>query len=321
MSSKRKLQEPFLSTSSEAPVTKRGKHLDTKNDGEKKKQPSPVAYHALRISANDADNTKEAFLKQQSEFKAWLSINFDQWVFQCELGEGKDGKPGRYHFQCSAHSKRKRRSGEVLKRMLAAFPGRSCWCAPEADFAYSNYCIKKETHVDGPWADRPMPVAYRGNDIETKLTPWQQSVADIISTPPDKRTVNWVYDVNGSAGKTSLGKYLEFHQLALVLTYGKADNLINTVYTMPTMRCYMFDLTRCKPTDMSGNDLYSSIENIKNGSILNMKYTCGKKLFDPPHIWCFSNQLPQFAALSKDRWKIWTIEGGVHGILTPHKGS
>jgi len=47
-------------------------------------------------------------------------------------------------------------------------------------------------------------------------------------------------------------------------------------------------------------DMYSAIEEVKTGYIVNTKYETGVKLFDRPHVIVFSNYLPDGARLSSD---------------------
>ena len=46
------------------------------------------------------------------------------------------------------------------------------------------------------------------------------------------------------------------------------------------------------------------MECFKNGYVLDTKYEGQKKRFVPPHIFVFSNSLPDISKLSKDRWNI-----------------
>jgi hypothetical protein len=54
-------------------------------------------------------------------------------------------------------------------------------------------------------------------------------------------------------------------------------------------------------------DFYSGIEVIKNGVAYDKRYTAKKIRFGRPNIFVFTNTLPELSLMSKDRWKIWTI--------------
>ena len=72
----------------------------------------------------------------------------------------------------------------------------------------------------------------------------------------------------------------------------------------PPRSCYIFDLTRAKPDDNSFSDLFNTIEQIKNGRIVNHKYQVKKRMQLPALVIVFSNQMPApevLSLLSKDR--------------------
>ena len=49
---------------------------------------------------------------------------------------------------------------------------------------------------------------------------------------------------------------------------------------------------------------YEIIEEIKNGHFYNTKYVPEARVFDNPHVVCFSNSYPDKTKLSADRWDI-----------------
>lgn len=51
-------------------------------------------------------------------------------------------------------------------------------------------------------------------------------------------------------------------------------------------------------------EFYAGIEIIKNGVAYDKRYTAKKIRFDRPNIFVFTNMLPVFELLSKDRWCI-----------------
>jgi len=52
---------------------------------------------------------------------------------------------------------------------------------------------------------------------------------------------------------------------------------------------------------------YSAIESIKDGLATSAKYESTQLVFNSPHVFIFSNDLPQVHKLTLDRWKIFTI--------------
>ena len=55
-------------------------------------------------------------------------------------------------------------------------------------------------------------------------------------------------------------------------------------------------------------DFYAGIEVIKNGVAYDKRYTAKKTRFDRPRIFVFTNTLPVFELLSKDRWQVWEVK-------------
>lgn len=70
---------------------------------------------------------------------------------------------------------------------------------------------------------------------------------------------------------------------------------------MNVCNCIIFDI----PRNHGGNISYDTLECIKNGMVCNTKYETGVKLFNPPHVIVFANELPSDTEkLSADRWII-----------------
>lgn len=174
--------------------------------------------------------------------------------------------------------------------------------------ALKKYALKPHTRVRGPWADKPLPKEYTGKDLPTTLYPWQQEILDRCLEEPDDRTINYIIDPVGNTGKSKFVKYMGFHHGALFLPWGRAGDLLNYITENKDAGIFMFDLSRTKPADWARDDISTCMEYLKNGQIVNLKYkTCGVN-FDPPHVWVFSNQPPNFESMSRDRWRLWTID-------------
>jgi hypothetical protein len=55
------------------------------------------------------------------------------------------------------------------------------------------------------------------------------------------------------------------------------------------------------------NGIYTAIEQIKKGKLYDLCYHYKEYWIHAPQIWVLSNILPKLDMLSKDRWKVWTI--------------
>lgn len=133
---------------------------------------------------------------------------------------------------------------------------------------------------------------------------FQQKILDLVLTDKiEERKINWIYDPKGNSGKSFLGRYLKLYKDAYIITGGKsADIYRHYDYN----KIVVYDLPR---DYMSENiSLYSTMECFKNGYLLDTKFEGGQKIFKPPQIIVFSNNLPDTTKLSKDRWNIIYLE-------------
>lgn len=218
------------------------------------------------------------------------------------------GSRENHHYQGYGHLREKQRPKALAIKANEEFRGiRIAPCSTGGVEALKKYAMKKETRVRGPWADK---MIYMGQDLPTKLHAWQEQLKAILMTKPDNRTIHWIYDPVGNSGKTMFTKYMQFHHGMLTVSYGDAKNLVNLVYKNPHLQAYMFDLTRAKPAEFGRSDIYSTMESIKNGYMVNQKYETGTLMMMPPHVVVFSNQEPEYELLSQDRWKVWKFGPG-----------
>jgi len=158
------------------------------------------------------------------------------------------------------------------------------------------YCSKDSNIVIS--IGRPKPIK-----LITNLYPWQLEILEIMKTEPDDRTIHWYWEKTGSFGKTQFVKYCVVKHKVLMCNGGKHSDIMNLVFNqdMNETECVMFDI----PRPHEGNISYSALECIKNGMVCNTKYETGVKIFNSPHIFCFSNFPPDDTSkLSGDRWKI-----------------
>jgi len=164
--------------------------------------------------------------------------------------------------------------------------------------------MKEATRVAGPWSDQKV---YLGQDLPGTLWDWQEDVKNRCMVEADDRTINYIIDFKGNNGKSKFCKYMCYHHNSLMLPWGKTGDILNLVVKKGAKPIYLFDLSRAKPQDWARDDISAAMEQIKNGHIVNMKYETDDFMMMPPHIWCFSNQLPNISSMSLDRWKFWEI--------------
>lgn len=232
------------------------------------------------------------------------TLTSKHWIFQLEDTEKN------LHFQGYWNLHKKVRAKTLAINLNKYMPGIECQPSSNAGKeALQNYVMKEESRKDGPWSDKPFQHKQTGWDIITKLHPWQLQIENEIKHKcKNTRTINWLFDPLGGTGKTSLIKMLYKTYDIGWLYYANTRDLLNYVFKTSNKNCYIFNLTKAKPRDIGGEDLYSALESIKDGMIFNGKYETGTKCMDPPHIWVFANEKPNYSAMTNNRFKVWTIE-------------
>lgn len=288
---------------------------------EKKDERARIKYWSIRIG--------QQFDRNDLPTKDDIKVHFDllgatDYVYQLERGS----KAHLYHWQCFLYHKGRLAQTSILNSLNEAFPGIHC----EISIASKNgikhlesYCMKKdETFIEGPYGKDPSKLKkkiaesyqYTGKDVNKPLHPWQSVIYGRIEVCRDRgedgcedtRSCNVVYDPLGNIGKSFLCKYIAWKLGVPAYRYDTANNIRHMVIQGGAKPAYLFDLTRSKPKDFSMSDLYCCMEDIKGGYIVSGKYQGGMLLMPSPEVWIFSNDLPDYKAMSSDRWKVWYVD-------------
>lgn len=178
--------------------------------------------------------------------------------------------------------------------------------------ALQTYCLKTDTRVAGPWADKRI---YLGQGLITDLYPWQQEIKTQCEEEPDDRTINVLYDTNGNIGKSAFCKFMAYHFKAPVCGWAKSGDILNLVSKFQNLPVYLFDLSRSKPQDWAKDDIPAAMEGIKNGLFVNTKYETSQVIMQCPHVWMFCNHLPNLSSMSRDRWRFWSVSPISHELV------
>lgn len=229
-----------------------------------------------------------------------------KYVFQKEIG--KEGTP---HLQGTFCLRKKMRWSEFN------LPLNIHWEKTINVKASFEYCSKDDTR-DG------LQIWRHPTNIKTPLQtilvlrPWQQKVVDAIMLPPDDRTVNWVYNPEGNQGKTVFAKYMYAKHDAIIATGGGAKDIACLLALLKKdgrdlnkNTTFIFNLARS-----TEHISWKAIESVKDGLMTSVKYESSTLVFNCPHVWVLSNELPDVRRLSADRWKIWSI---INNDLTPYQ--
>lgn len=252
----------------------------------------PVILRGRAWGPNTWNNYDESDLNFLKEF---CSENTETYYINQEVGE--EGTP---HLQFCFKFKNARTFNSLKK----IFP--KCHLEKSKNWlATINYCKKIDTAIK-PNINNERTVK---DPLEGKeLRPFQIKILEILEQDPDDRTINWVYDRLGNAGKTTLAKHLCIkYPNECLYVGGKASDIKYGVFNFlkkNNLRVVILDLTR----SLEGYVSWQGIEEIKNGIFYNTKYESAMCIYDCPHLIIFANFEPEIDKLSIDRWNIINLE-------------
>jgi len=231
------------------------------------------------------------------------------WVIQLERGDTTDYE----HWQCRLNLKEKIRKSGLIKLLLNhelvvhenAITNTSKTCASGDNFW--NYCTKEFTRIEGPWTSRDAPLTKQMKLFnEWGCRPWMSDLKE-KAVQFDLRAIDLIYDIDGNNGKSMFSEHMEYIGVAEeVPPFRMMDDIFQWVASRPIKKCYIFDMPRGMKKDKLA-DFYSGIEVIKNGVAYDKRYAAKKIRFDRPRIFVFTNSLPAFNLMSKDRWNVWSL--------------
>lgn len=232
-----------------------------------------------------------------------------RYCFQMEKGES-----GYEHYQGRIHWPSRVRLSTLInwkKKVGLDEMHFSPTCKANKDNNF--YVMKDETRIDGPWMDTDTAEDEGFNYIQKRFRgtqnwrAWQQTILDMIDAVPDDRTVNVIIDKVGGSGKTYLTMYLMSHGKAWRVPQQKdARDIARCIMGTDPHTCYFIDFPRAI-SSKDQNSCYAAIEEIKNGYCYDDRYKFKQRFFEPPHVWVFTNSMPDTSLLSKDRWNFWTV--------------
>ena len=146
------------------------------------------------------------------------------------------------------------------------------------------------------------------------LRPWQKDAFALFQCPADDRTVTWIYDKHGDAGKSWFQNYVEAYygynrvfRCDFRIKHRDMCNILRKT-SLATVDIFLFNDSR----SVVGKDLgYRILEDIKDGAATASKYDNKIIKFKTPnHIMIFSNSFPDRRRLSHDRWQVFKLHNG-----------
>jgi len=146
-------------------------------------------------------------------------------------------------------------------------------------------------------------------DININLYSWQKDLKTIIDTIPDDRSIYWIWEAQGCAGKTTFQKWIYLNYKKVVVLSGKCEDMKNGIVQYnKTNDCLpeivLVNIPRCNSNFVS----ISGLEQIKDMFFFCGKYEGGMVCGPNPHVIVFANEPPEADTMSADRWKIWNID-------------
>lgn len=168
-----------------------------------------------------------------------------------------------------------------------------------------DYCSKEGKFIS--WGTCQIVPKYT---INIELRMWQQQIVRKIDREPDDRTIEWYWEPNGCAGKTTFQKWIYLNYEGVVVLSGKATDMKNGIIAYEEKnkklpKIVLINIPRCQDTDHVS---WQGIEEIKDMFFYSGKYEGGMVCGPNPHVIIFSNESPPEHKMSGDRWNIVEID-------------
>jgi len=247
------------------------------------------------------------------------------WVFQKEQGR----ETGRIHVQGQISLKIARTIGSAKQALND--DGFQPWHFEPMSTpgikagTEAFYFIKPDTRLEGPWSDKDEEVfiPYHLIGKENSLYPWQKTIWE--SGDIDKRNsrnINVVIERTGCVGKSTICGLIRIHNKGIQLPpMNDPDKLMQVALcilkdrNIKDPKIVLIDIPRAIKQDTLAG-MFAACEQIKDGWCYDWRHHWNSWDFHPPQVWVFTNTIPVYNNVSRDRWNVWTISER-EGILVP----
>jgi len=157
---------------------------------------------------------------------------------------------------------------------------------------HPEVCAKYPRFVDEYLQDNEPPLKIAAHPLKQ----WQQELNQSLNREPDDRTITFMVDYTGGAGKTWFAKYYcSMHDNAQIMEMGKRSDMAHALRT--DIRVLFINCTR----DHSELLQYGFLEAVKDGMVFSGKYDSRTKRIGLCHVVVLMNQDPDRSKLSEDR--------------------
>ena len=136
---------------------------------------------------------------------------------------------------------------------------------------------------------------------------WQKDLVSYLNNNnPDTQKILFMVDEKGNSGKTTLVKNTQclFPGKKVFIAPPQDYDTLVSLFPDDEVDIVILDWSHNKKFDIP----YAFLENLKDGSMVQMKHEVIKKDFPTPHVVVFMEHTPDSDALSKDRYVIEEIE-------------
>lgn len=232
------------------------------------------------------------------EVKELFREHCKAWVFQLEEGETSEY----VHYQCRIKLKEKLRQNQVVNifKEYKAHVSRTSTNGSKDDF----YVMKTRTRVKGPWSDKDpvIPIQYQGTP--RKWRPFQEMIIKVMITKPDPRKIYIILDRIGGTGKSYLCHWLACRgQARIIPPFNELKDIMGMACDTSSSNTYFIDVPRAMEKKKF-REFYAGLEMLKAGYCYDPRYHFKEKYLNTPHIFVFTNEVPNLELLSIDRWVI-----------------
>lgn len=169
-----------------------------------------------------------------------------------------------------------------------------------------KYCSKELTR-DGEIVENCLPVKIPDPLEGKELYPFQQDIINILNSPPDNRTIHWIFEEKGNVGKTTLARHLILTKKVIYLTGAAADMKFGINKWIQEKGNTLDGILLYYPREKENYISYSGLEELKDAQFFSTKFESGMCIYPHTHIIVLCNFYPDVGKMSKDRWKIYQI--------------
>jgi len=156
---------------------------------------------------------------------------------------------------------------------------------------------------------RKLVIEQEYNNGAVDWSEFQKEIIGILEGKPDGRKIYYYWEDKGNIGKSYITKWIRCRYEGVIVAEGKyADVAQQSMILLDNRqlpKIVVLDLPRSFNSEFMS---WTTIEKLKNGSIVSAKYEGGVLDFPKPHVIIFANEPPDLTMLSRDRWVIKKIE-------------